>query len=60
MLEFIPPNDLKKIDRAIKALRAIIPKDNAKDKVIHEDALFKLLEQRDKLLNKGDSDNGRL
>lgn len=60
MLEFIPPNDLKKIDRAIKALKLIIPKDNTKDKVIHEDALFKLLEQRDKLLNKGDSDNGRL
>lgn len=57
MLEFIPPNNIKKIDRAIKALKAIIPNDNAKDKVIHEDALSKLLEQRDKLLNEGDSDN---
>ncbi|MFL0197630.1 hypothetical protein ACJDU8_18965 [Clostridium sp. WILCCON 0269] len=57
MLKFIPPpNDLKKIERSIKALRAIIPKDNAKDKAIHEMALAKVLEQRNILLNKGDSD----
>lgn len=52
----MPPDSIQKIDRTIKALRAIIPKDNAKDKAIHEDALSKLLEQRDKLLNKGDLD----
>lgn len=56
MLEFIPPDNIQKIDRGIKALRAIIPKDNAKDKAIHEDALSKLLEQRKNLLDKGDSD----
>jgi hypothetical protein len=55
MLEFIPPDDLEKIDRqikAIKAIKAILPKDNPKDRAIHEMVLDKLIEQRDKLLNK--------
>lgn len=56
MLEFIPPDNIQKIDRGIKALRAIIPKDNAKDKAIHENALSKLLDQRKNLLDKGDSE----
>lgn len=56
MLEFIPQDNIQKIDRAIKDLRAIIPKDNAKDRAIHEDALSKLLEQRKNLLDKGDSE----
>jgi hypothetical protein len=52
MLKFIPPDDLKKIDRQIKAIKAVIPKDNTKDKAIHQMALNKLLKQRDRLLNK--------
>jgi hypothetical protein len=52
MLEFIPPDDLKKIDRQIKAIKAILPRDNPKDKTIHQKALNKLLEQRGKLLKK--------
>lgn len=52
MLEFIPPDDLKKIDRQIKAIKAVITKDNPKDKIIHQMALDKLIEQRNKLLNK--------
>ncbi|WP_333862040.1 hypothetical protein [Clostridium sp.] len=49
MLEFMPPDNIKKIDRAIKALRVIIPKDSDKDRKIHQDVL-------NKLLNKGDLD----
>ncbi|MCC9294384.1 hypothetical protein LN736_05780 [Clostridium sp. WLY-B-L2] len=52
MLEFIPPDDLKKIDMQIKAINAILPRDNPKDKAIHQMALDKLLKQRDRLLNK--------
>ncbi|MBV4417066.1 hypothetical protein [Clostridium tyrobutyricum] len=52
MLEFIPPDDLKKINRSIKAIKAVLPKDNPKDRAIHEMALNKLLEQRDKLLSR--------
>ncbi|WP_200886068.1 hypothetical protein [Clostridium tyrobutyricum] len=53
MLEFINPlDDITKINRSIKTLQAIIPKDNAKDRKIHQMALTKLLEQRNKLLNK--------
>ncbi|MBV4429041.1 hypothetical protein [Clostridium tyrobutyricum] len=52
MLEFIPPDDLKKVNRSIKALKAVLPRDNLKDRVIHEIALNKLLEQRDKLLSR--------
>lgn len=52
MLEFIPPDDLKKIDRQIKAIKAVIPRENPKDKAIHQMALDKLLKQRDRLLNK--------
>lgn len=52
MLEFIPPDNIVKVNRSIKALKAAITKDNPKDRVIHEMALTKLLEQRDKLLNK--------
>lgn len=52
MLEFIPPDNLKKVNRAIKALQAVIPKDNPKDKAIHQMALNKLLKQRNRMLNK--------
>lgn len=53
MLEFInPPDDLKKINRSIKALKSVIPRDNPKDKAIHQMALNKLLEQKNRLLNK--------
>ncbi|MCH3965469.1 MAG: hypothetical protein LKE46_14590 [Clostridium sp.] len=52
MLEFIPPDDLKKVNRSIKALKAVLPKDNPKDKAIHRMALDKLLKQRNRLLNK--------
>jgi len=52
MLEFIPPDDLKKINRQIKALQAVISKDAPKDKIIHQMALNKLIEQRNRLLNK--------
>ncbi|WP_198039536.1 hypothetical protein [Clostridium kluyveri] len=56
MLEFIPPNDLRKLDRAIKALKTIIPKDSPKDKAIHQKALTELLKQKKNLLDKGDLD----
>lgn len=59
MLEFIPPNDIKKINRSIKALSAAMPKDNEKDREIHDMALAKLLEHKEKLLNKvEDRNNG--
>ncbi|WP_190972195.1 hypothetical protein [Clostridium sp. HV4-5-A1G] len=52
MLKFLPTDDLKKIDRQIKAIKAVIPRENPKDKAIHQMALNKLIEQRNKLLNR--------
>jgi hypothetical protein len=50
LLNVIPTNDITKLDRQIKALKSIIPKDNLKDKAIHEKALRELQAHRDKLL----------
>ncbi|MBV4441516.1 hypothetical protein [Clostridium tyrobutyricum] len=52
MLEFIQPDNIVKVNRSIKALKAVLPKDNPKDRAIHEMALNKLIEQRDKLLSR--------
>lgn len=49
-LNVIPTNDITKLDRQIKALRAIIRVDSPKDRVIHEKALRELEVHRDKLL----------
>lgn len=43
-------NDITKLDRQIKALKAILYKDSKKDKAIHKQALRELQEHRDKLL----------
>lgn len=50
MLEFIPPDNIVKVNRSIKALKAVLPKDNPKDRVIHQMALAKLIEQKKRLL----------
>lgn len=46
----ILPSNLEKVNRQIKALEAIIPKDTSKDAVIHRNALIKLQKHRKKLL----------
>lgn len=59
MLEFInPSDDLKKVNRSIRALKSVIPKDNPKDRGIHRITLNMLLEQRKKLLNERGQNNG--
>lgn len=50
VLKVIPPNGVEKIDRQIKALKSIIPKDSLKDKAIHEKAVWELEKHREKLL----------
>lgn len=57
-LNVIPTNDITKLDRQIKALRAIIRVDSPKDRVIHEKALRELEVHRDKLL-KGELIHGK-
>jgi len=49
------PNDIRKVEKQIKALRYQISRDiSPKDKNIHEAALNELMEHREKLLIKGD------
>lgn len=45
-LNIVLPNSLSKLDRQIRALEAVIPKDTPKDRAIHEEALKKLKEHR--------------
>lgn len=52
-LSIVLPSNLNKVERQIRALEAVIPKDTFKDKVIHEEALRKLKEHR-KMLLKGE------
>lgn len=55
MLRVELPKDIQKIEKQIKALRYQISRDiSSKDKNIHEAALKKLTEHREKLLDKGD------
>ncbi|WP_198028544.1 hypothetical protein [Clostridium sulfidigenes] len=55
MLRIELPNDIQKLEKQIKALKYQISRDiSSKDKNIHEAALKKLLEHREKLLLKGD------
>jgi hypothetical protein len=49
-LKVIITGDIVKLDRQIKALESIIPKDTLKDKAIHVQALKDLKEHREKLL----------
>jgi len=54
MLRVELPNDIKKAEKQIKALKYQISRDiSSKDKNIHEAALKELLEHREKLLIKG-------
>jgi hypothetical protein len=55
-LTIILPKSLNKVERQIKALKAVIPKDNLKDKVIHEMALRKLEAHKESLLGR-EADN---
>jgi len=49
------PNDIRKVEKQIKALRYQISRDiSPKDKNIHEAALKELLEHREKLLMEED------
>lgn len=56
-IEIIPTNDIKKLDRQITALKAIISKDNFKDRNSHIKALEKLREHRTQRV-KGIDNNG--
>ncbi|WP_172638596.1 hypothetical protein [Clostridium pasteurianum] len=49
-LNVVLPGSLNKTERQIRALEAVIPKDTAKDKAIHQEALKKLKEHRKFLL----------
>lgn len=49
-LKVIPPNSVERIDRQLKALKAILNRDNPRDKIIHEKAIAELEKQREKLL----------
>ncbi|AGK95177.1 hypothetical protein [Clostridium pasteurianum] len=49
-IKVIPTDDLVKLNKQIKALESIIPKDTPKDKGIHQEALEVLLKHREKLL----------
>ena len=51
-IKVIPTDDLAKLERQIKALESVIPKDTLKDKSIHEKALEDLKAHREKLLKK--------
>ena len=50
-IKVILSNDIAKLDKQIKALKAVISKDNPKDKAIHKQALKEIQEHRKKLLN---------
>lgn len=50
-IKIITTDDITKLDRQIKALKAIIHRDNPKDKDIHQRAILELENHRDKLLN---------
>lgn len=45
------PNDIVRMDKQIKALKSIIPKDTPKDRKMHEAVLRNLREHRKRLLN---------
>jgi hypothetical protein len=53
-------NNLAKVDRQIKALKAIIPKDTPRDRVFHELALRKLEAHREYLLLKYDYQENKI
>lgn len=50
-IRIILGNDLKRIDRQIKALEYVIPKDTGKDRSIHKSTLRILKEHRKVLIN---------
>lgn len=49
-LKVIPVDDITKLDKQIKALKAILPRDNEKDREIHSRAIEALEKHREKLL----------
>jgi hypothetical protein len=51
-LKVIITGDIVKLERQIKALESIIPKDTLKDREIHVKALEDLKEHREKLLKR--------
>ena len=52
MLNIICPSNLESTEHQIQALQAIMPLDNEKDRVIHQNALEQLLAHRERLVLK--------